>query len=526
MEKRIQVMLFQFLRLFKNTITFLLPRNSQFRIFRGFLFYSLVLFYFLPATGQYVNIGSIADKEIRENQLLGLFDSTQSLTVRPVLTSNKIKRKPFRFSLLPVTFIQQYNSHHPYGWNDGSMMPAKGYQTLFSAGLYSSLGPLEIQLSPELLYSSNPVFEGNVLYGSNTLKPYSKIFPGQSSVRLSNGALSIGLSTQNLWWGPGIHSSLLMSNNAPGFQHIFFQSRRPVSSFIGSFEWQIIAGKLFSDVNLVYENRSLTNLNLEDKPRFISAMVLSYHPKWVPGLFVGFTRAIQQYQEDMDIGSPGFLEKYIPVIVLAVQKKNVQNDENKKRDQLASFFLRWLLAKSKTEFYFEYGFNDYGINVRDYVMAPTHSAAYIAGLKKTFPLLNPLMKLEMGFELTQMSQSPDYLVRNAGNWYEHSQVQQGYTNNNQIMGAGAGFGSNVQTFSTTWVKGDRRLGFIFERVERDPLNHINKWIDLGIGILPQWSYRNITFSGKLQFIKSNNYAWEKDVNRFNLHSKLGMYFSF
>jgi hypothetical protein len=497
------------------------------------------------SSAQFIPVGSLVEETLRSMQLMGKSDSSVSFALRPFVNnqstsiqkaysfiasdSNQTYQKPFHFagktgwfSILPVSFIQQFNTHHPYGWNDGSMISAKGYQTLFSAGVYASLGPLEVQLQPEVVFAANPVFEGNSLYGSNTLKSYSKILPGQSSIRLSAGSVSIGLSSENLWWGPGIHSSLLMSNNATGFAHLFFKSRRPVSTPIGSFEWQLIGGKLLADDNLPYENKNLTTASLPKDWRYLSAMVISYHPKWVPGLFLGFTRAIQQYESDMNLGSPGFFEKYIPVIALAIQKKNVQNDDNKKRDQLASFFLRWLLAKANAEFYVEYGFNDYGVNVRDYVMAPTHSAAYIAGVKKIVPLQKPLTRLELGFEITQMSQSPDYLVRNAGNWYEHSQVLQGYTNNNQIMGAGAGFGANVQSLTATWVQGWKQLGFLIERVERDPLNHVNHWLDLGIGVLPQWKYKNVIFSGKLQFINSSNYAWEKEVNRFNVHSRLSI----
>jgi hypothetical protein len=117
-----------------------------------------------------------------------------------------------------------------------------------------------------------------------------------------------------------------------------------------------------------------------------------------------------------------------------------------------------------------------------------------------------------------MTQSPDYLVRNAGNWYEHYQVRQGYTNNNQIMGAGAGFGANVQTLTTAWIKGWKKMGILLERVERDPLNHPNNWIDLSFGLMPQFKYKNLLLAGKCQFIKSSNYGWDKDVNRFNLHA--------
>ena len=125
-----------------------------------------------------------------------------------------------------------------------------------------------------------------------------------------------------------------------------------------------------------------------------------------------------------------------------------------------------------------------------------------------------------------MSQSPDYLIRDAGNWYIHNAVRQGYTNENQIMGAGAGLGANVQTITTTWVNGWKKLGVLFERVEHDPLNHKNNWIDISVGFLPQYKYQNIVFSGKIQMINSNNYAWDKDVQRFNLHTRFQILYLF
>ena len=49
-----------------------------------------------------------------------------------------------------------------------------------------------------------------------------------------------------------------------------------------------------------------------------------------------------------------------------------------------------------------------------------------------------------------MSQRPSYLQRNAGNWYEHYKLSDGYTNESQILGAGAGWGNDVQTFAMSW----------------------------------------------------------------------------
>ena len=499
---------------------------------------------------QSIVVGSMADEIARSLQIRGKLDSTISFTAKPLIAGTggvtlksiyaaideadqtKNEGSPLFFAkgkgkwgLLPVSLIQQYNSHHPYGWNDGAMIPAKGYQTLISAGVYASYGPVDIQFQPEYVFAANNNYEHNSDYGSKPAGSYSKFFSGQSTVSLSAGAFSVGYSTQNIWWGPGVRSSLLMSNNAPGFGHFFFKTRKPLKTAIGSLEWQLIGGQLNSDDKLAYENRHLLPNSLTSRDRYLSGIVISYQPKWVPGLFVGFTRAVQTYTDYNKAANLSFFEKYIPVLALAIQKKNNQFDDTLNRDQLASFFLRWLLPKANTEFYIEYGFNDYGFNTRDYLMGPSHSAAYIAGFKKIMKLRNT-ERLELGMELTQMSQTPDWLVRYAGNWYVHGQVFEGYTNQNQIMGSGAGFGANVQSVTATWIKGWKQLGVLIERVERDPQLHANKWIDLGIAVLPQIKYDHILFSGKFELVSSKRYMWEEGLNRLNFHSRLSISYLF
>ena len=493
---------------------------------------------------QSIQVGSLSDEVARTMQLMGKLDSSISFTVRPLQTnfiisnpciysfvdsnisrsigqSRQFLNRKGSFYFLPISLVQQFNSHHPYGWNDGSMIAANGYQALIAGGIYSTIGPLSVQLKPEFVYASNPDYEINGAYGSYNAVIYQKLFSGQSNISLSAGPIATGISTENLWWGPGRNSSLLMSNNAPGFLHGFFRSNKPLKTAIGSFEWQLIGAELTANDNWAYENRNLKKASLPQDSRYLNAYVISYHPKWVPGLFLGMTRGIQVYQKDMSLSGNSFLNKYLPVIFKPLQKQNAQGDDTLRTDQLASFFLRWVLPKSRTEFYIEYGFNDYGQNVRDYLQAPTHSAAYLAGFKTILPI-SAATYMDIGFEITQLSQTPDYLVRNAGNWYVHSEVLQGYTHQNQILGAGAGLGCNVQTASATWVKGWKQLGILLERVERDPQYHQYKWIDLSIGILPQYKYGNMVFSGKFQFINSTQYAWEKDSNRFNLHARISV----
>ena len=43
---------------------------------------------------------------------------------------------------------------------------------------------------------------------------HNKINFGQSSIRLNWKSLSLGVSNENLWWGPSFRNSIMMSNHA------------------------------------------------------------------------------------------------------------------------------------------------------------------------------------------------------------------------------------------------------------------------------------------------------------------------
>src|SRR5690606_35171950 len=73
---------------------------------------------------------------------------------------------------------------------------------------------------------------------------YTKAFLGQSSIRLTLDPVSVGFSTENLWWGPGLHNSITMSNTAAGFAYVTLNTSKPIKTYIGSFEFQIVGGHL------------------------------------------------------------------------------------------------------------------------------------------------------------------------------------------------------------------------------------------------------------------------------------------
>ncbi len=513
-----------------------------------------VLFGHFASNAQSLPVGTPGLEElIRNMQLQGKLDANLSFSIRPLhksvsfnedsllkLTDSDLKLKPIRFTflkkfgrfqVLPITVSQKFNSHHPYGWNDAGMIPAKGFQSQLSAGFYAGLGPISVQIKPEIITASNSNYENNSLWGSPTEKGYKKILMGQSSLRLNSKSVSFGISTENLWWGPGQYSSLLMSNNAPGFEHFTFNTVRPLKTPIGKFEWQLITAKLKDDTSqAVFENYNLKPAAYLKDWVFMNSLVLIYQPRFMPNCFLGFTRTFLKNSEKMGTGTIGFIDNYLPVFTSPFKKGNPSEDI-KGRDQLVSLFMRYLFPKSHAEFYWEYGWNDHKYNLRDLTLDVQHAAAYIVGFKKLHPLVKDTW-VDFGMEFTHMSQSTDYIVRNAGNWYVHGQELQGYTNRNQIMGAGSGYGNNVQTISTNWCKKMTKVGLKFQRIQHDPKGHTGQlnvlgmravqWNDIAIGLNGQYYYKRFLLNAELQSVHSKNYIWEQDNNKKNFYMLLNL----
>lgn len=543
---------------------------------------------------QSLSVGNtVLEDYYRRKQLLGELDSSVSFTIRPLSPSALKVDNIFdpegtladdgllsfsgplsfanghgTFQLLPLSIQQQYNSHHPYGGNDGAMIPARGYQTLVGGGFFVKLGPLSIQLRPEFVYAQNKNFDGYALGRSDfELAQYYRIYNqldapeqfgqgaytkanwGQSSIRLTVGPVSVGLSNENLWWGPGRSNSLLMGNNASGFKHLTLNTVRPVKTPIGSFEAQIIAGKLEnSGLTPLSTTTNSAGVNLfkgyRDDWRYLTGFNINYQPKWIPGLFVGFIRDFMSYHEDLN----GFGD-YFPFFTPVEKIKSGLEGDPFSRDQRLSFYSRWVFQKAHAEVYFEYGLNDNSYNLRDFAGSPQHSRAYIFGLSKMIPVKNRNGDfIQVNAEINQMSSSIDREIRpDGGGFYLHGQVAQGYTNEGQVLGSGMGSGGNLQTLSVNWVRGLKKLGLAFDRYEHnadfynyylaDFNGNSRRWVDFALGAQGEWDYKNLLFSAKLQGIKSLNYQWRmKDYTAneyyvphndvFNVHAELGVSFRF
>ena len=559
-------------------------------------FIFILLFSFFLSNSQTINLNeSYLTDYLRTSQLLGKFESDISFTLKPLdIGKNGLRidkeifnteqyaptvlrffNKKGKVKLLPLDYNIEFNSHHPYNRNNGSMIPNRGYQHIISPGIFAQIGPLSIQLKPEYLYSENKDFEGfgegpNGHYPVIWARRYrlwshidmperfgeksiGKTLIGQSSIRLNFKGLSLGVSNENIWWGPSIRNSIMMSNHARGFKHITFNTTKPLKTKIGNFEWQVISGRLESSGYLpagsdrqhagtnIYVPK-INQLSETNDWRYLNGYTITYSPKWVPGLSIGFVRWVQMYSALVEgkykwmKGNP----TWFPAFQNLFRKNDKYEDYEGQTNQAAGLFLRWLWKDSKAEIYADYNHNDSKLNIRDLLLDSDHSRAVTVGIQKVFKIKDG--DFLFSWEWTQMEQTASRLLRNAGSWYEHGYVYDGYTNKGEVLGASIGPGSNSHYFALNRIRDKEKLGIALEIIDQDNDFYHNAfseaqdfrryWKDFNLHINFSKKFNKFWLSSNLMYSRSLNYQWDledtatpyyhpgNDVNNFHMTLKL------
>ena len=147
-----------------------------------------------------------------------------------------------------------------------------------------------------------------------------------------------------------------------------------------------------------------------------------------------------------------------------------------------------------------------------------------------------------------MEQTAGRLVRDAGSWYEHYYVYDGYTNKGEVLGSSIGPGSNSHYISLSKVEKDLMAGIAFEVVDQDndfyyeafssARDFRRYWKDLNLHLNFEKKFQNFSLSSKIVFIRSLNYQWQlddyslpyyhagKDLNNFHFNIKLKYFGNF
>lgn len=512
----------------------------------------VILLGYKGSYAQHVDLNNIALNDIkRVESLLDTQNYKSSYTIRNSTLFQDFEKtswKKFKITGFGLMYQHQDNSDLPFGYNDGNMVSSVGAQHLYTTQLNVQWGRLTLQFAPEKVIADNKSFErlpynydgsqsGDAFWrryyeiSENIIENPARIetsisdhnYLGQSSLKFNTKNISIGVSSENLWWGPGIYNSLILTNNAQGFLHFTINTHKPIATKIGNFEGQIIGGNLIN-ANIPPTNNdnpfaAQFNIAKPDLDRYLTGMIITYEPKITPNFFLGIANMAYMYKKDMN-----GLEDITPLTNFT------KFTELKKRPSLGSVFFRYAMPKDHAEIYLEYGRNDRGATPIN-IFSDSIPTGYVGGIRKLFPLGQNGKRGAIAFnievtrlELMNPNQIFNYsLTAKRKSWYTNTQVPQGYTNNGQIIGSYVGPGSNSQTIQLSWVKGLKKLGFGIERVSHNkdfyyynyynglkyPGPNFKYWADLIYNISLRWTIGDVIISADYKSAESYNYMWTK-----------------
>ena len=460
-------------------------------------------------------------------------------------------------------YDQQNNSLLPSSFNDGNIYPARGWQERYSIGVNLKLLIFDINYQPEKLMVQNKSQEyyagepgefmfkyfGMVANYIDNFRQYGyyrieETTLGQSRIGIRTKYFAAGISNENIWWGPGKRNSLVFTNNAAGFQHYYLNTVEPIKTYIGNFEIAGVIGKLdttkFTEIDQLLLNRCEAckyYKNLDE--REIDGITVNFQPKWVPNFYIGYAYSRQFYRHATNTlgDTVNFFSKNLP------------------KQEIGSIFFRFSLPDDHAEFYGEIGMPDeapWPWKFFKKIVRP----GYVFGATKLVPLKLWGSYLNLNVEFTQLQIMDPRKVfyqgyANVGgqptSWYQSTIVNQGWSNNGQLMGASIGPGSNNQSISLSWNKGYNKIGIFVERIAynndfysvayitpyygiflpwvgQNVYGYYNRyWVDITQRIQFQlMPIKNILFSASFTNTNSLNYRWVRieDGSRYDEPSSL------
>lgn len=368
----------------------------------------------------------------------------------------------FSFSILPVNGVLRYNSAFPYGSNDGAVWAGRGLTSAIDLGFAFRAGPFSGTFNPIAFSAQNRAFAlqatpsgtnpfADPRFGHDVDRPqrfgtgaYSRLDPGESTVRLDLFGLAGGVSTANMGWGPMENYPYIIGGNAPGFLHAFAGTSAPVPIWIGRVHIQAMWGALEqSAYSPVTGTKYYTSVLEPGTRRFATGAVGIFQPRGIDGLEVGIARFFHSVWPKEGIPRSYLTKPFEAVLKASLVPSRAFGagaDQGFGDNQLASAFARWAFPKSGFEAYGEYGREDHNYNQRDLIQEPDHSRTYGLGIRKVLSVdslhLNAFRAEMINYELPTLGRN-----REEGGIYVHSLLAQGHTNRGQLLGSDTGVGT-------------------------------------------------------------------------------------
>jgi len=361
-------------------------------------------------------------------------------------------------SIDAIEWNTYWNSDRPSGQNDGWVWQGKGFTSEAGLSLRASVPFIKLYVRPSVLTTQNKPFmqSGRTKQGIDLPDRIYSASETQfalvnSSLFLEALNLGIGISNENRWWGPGVRNSIMLSNHAPGFDHVRVQTVKPQNVGVGKVYVEIISGKLLGT--------EIDSQRYPDGWRLFTGLHVAISPAFVPGLRVGLNRSFIANQHDLKQTSD-----YFPLFQ-PFQKNllgpGTDGGGSAPDDQRASVFFTWNFSETGFRVYGEFAREDHNMDIRDAILQPNHIRAYQIGIEKMSE------SSRTNVEFTQMQVTLVNPQRSQAPWYTHTVVRRGYTHEGQVLGSGVGPGGSSLFLQHEHAFSQSSATIYLERAERE-----------------------------------------------------------
>lgn len=452
-------------------------------------------------------------------------------TVAPLVSAESVT-----LYALPTVVWTSANSAYPSGANDGAAWQGRGINTAVTSGVRFESPYLSATLAPQLWSAQNTGFEllpsvveSEYGYFTRGIDLYQRpgddfagaVTWGESEIRVGIQRISIGFGTTSVWLGPAQKNPILLSTNAQGFPK-FDILMRPAETRIGTFEVLAFWGQ-------IRESDYFDEESGNDR-RLISTLSLSYRPRFIAGLTLGFHRIV--LTEWSGSSYEDALLMFVPDM-----SRSFGADE---RDQRGSITVDWRFPAVGFNVYAEWAKNDYSSQWRNIVRAPEHSQAFTIGGRQQIRGPFPGYFMVSG-EITQLILSRDYYIdlgASTSGFYTHSVISQGHTNLGQVLGAGIGTGAAAQSIDVEYVYRRGSAALFIERTARnqdylygasdaDEGDIINANVEMRYGARSVFLVsRNVALDAEFSIADNINRNYDAENDVINVYGRVGATMTF
>lgn len=409
------------------------------------------------------------------------------------------------------------NLARPFGQNDGAMKQLKGQQHIAGLQVSGEAKHVEWSLMPQFFVQA-PFRE--------KLKPTLQL--ASSTFALKNKLFNFRFSNAPFVWGGSHIDHLMMGFNAPGFRHVGLRSAKPLNIFLGKLKFDLVAGKLDpAAIGEMNENGASSTFNISPDLgiRYFNGISLSLQPAFFKNSELGIIRQYQLPRNDLAY-IPDIMNRYLPVLS-GITKKSIGGtlEDSVRRDQQIAFFYTLHIPTQKARLSIEYGWNDHKWHFRDLLLSWPHSAAYIISFKKLFKTSKGYDDLVVDY--VNMKQQLEYSVRDAGDWYEHTVSNLGFTQRGQVLGVASSNGIGVNKLHMSFRRNMKlfSIGIGYSLIKNDHSYLAQTiWTDHVFRTTMIHRVRNYYFRFESNFVHANGYEFKQNRNWSSLQTNFSVYY--